>query len=326
MPVHLYCGDDSFLLQRALKKLRHATLNPALGNLGANLGHKVLQSPSVQDALEAINGVYLSLASTTLIEIHHFPYLNKAAAGQSEQKQLDQLMDSIVHVDDSKCLVFVESKINKTVKFGKWLFKQVDAQHNVQIFNTLNFWQTSEALERVLKICQEEAIAVEPKAVSLLVERYGVATHQILNELKKLSIYEGNQKITASTVEQFVGGYDNFFTMLTQWGLQQKRAENIAALNELLLTMHPVQLLAMSQAWLLHLFQVTYWHERGISADESAKRLKKHPYKVKKDVALGQRITLPRLFKMRAALVEQEHQVKSGKLDGRLALEILMCS
>jgi DNA polymerase III subunit delta len=322
MAISLYYGDEEYLLHQEVKRLREAVVNPQMGSLG----HKILESPSIGDVLEAVGAVCFNLGGKTLIEIQDFPFLNKAASASVDEKQLAELMELLENHDDTKHILFLSTKINRSIKFPKWLTSNKKLSVDLREFKTLTFWQTDEAIQRVMQECRGRGIQIEPKAAALLVEHQGVSLLPLMTEIEKLSIYAAGRAITAADVAILSNHNENTFKMLADWLHNRNRAEVFHTLDELLLRQHPVQLFALTQSWLGGIFQLRYWRERGLSETQMAEMSKKHPYKIKKDLQEFGRVPFARLEALRSQTIDLEWKSKTGELNPRLAFEMLMGS
>ena len=160
MTLSLYYGDEDYLLRQAVKRLRGVVINPSLGGLG----HKVLESPRLADVLEVLGAVCFNLGGKTLIEVWNFPFLNKAASSTADEKGLEALMSLLTDPDPGKHILFVAEKINRTVKFAKWLASGKAAAIDVVECKALAFWQTDEAVQRLIQESATRNIRLEPKA------------------------------------------------------------------------------------------------------------------------------------------------------------------
>lgn len=321
MAISLYFGDEEYLLQQELKRLRTSIVNPQMGSLG----HKILDNPSIGEVLEAVGAVYFNLGGETLIEIQEFAFLSKAASG-ADEKQLAELMALLENLDDSKHILFVSAKINRTIKFPKWLTSHKSLGLNLKECKTLAFYQTDEATQRLIQESKRRNIQIDPKAAALLVEHQGVSMLPLMTEVEKLAVYAANRSITAADVATLSNHNENTFQMLADWLQSRNRGEVFHTLEELLLRQHPVQLFALIQSWLGNLFQLRYWQQRGYSEAQMAELTKKHPYKIKKDLQEFGRIPIDRLESLRAKTLELEWKSKTGELAPKLALEMLLGS
>jgi DNA polymerase-3 subunit delta len=321
MTISLYYGDEEYLLQQEVKRLRESVINPQMGSLG----HKILENPSVGEVLEAVGAVYFNLGGKTLIEIHDFGFLNKAATG-SDEKQLAELMELLENHDEGKHILFLSAKINRTIKFAKWLSNHKKLNPDIKECKTLAFYQTDEAIQRVMQESRRRGIQIEPKAAALLVEHQGVSLLPLMTEVEKLSVYAAGRAITVVDVQALSNHNENTFQMLADWVHARNRGEMFHTLEELLLRQHPVQLFALIQSWLGNLFQLRYWQQRGYSEAQMAELNRKHPYKIKKDLQEFARVPFERLETLRAKTLDLEWKTKTGELPAKLALEMLLGS
>lgn len=322
MAVSLYYGDEEYLLQQEVKRLREAVINPQMGSLG----HKHLESPSIGEVLEAVGAVCFNLGGKTLIEIEDFPFLNKAASASADEKQLAELMELLETHDETKHILFVSTKINRTIKFPKWLTSNKKLGLDLREFKSLSPWKTDEAIQCILQESRKRGIQLEPKAAALLVEHQGVSIRPLITEIEKLSVYAAERPITAADVAALSNHNENTFKMLADWLHNRNRAAVFQTLDELLLRQYPMQLFGLIQSWLGGLFQLRYWRERGFSEAQMAEMSKKHPFKIKMDLQEFGRVPFARLEMLRAQVLDLEWKAKTGELNAKLALEMLMGS
>lgn len=321
MTISLYYGDEEYLLRQEVKRLRESVINPQMGSLG----HKVLENPSIGEVLEAVGAVCFNLGGKTLIEIQDFAYLGKAASG-TDEKQLAELMDLLENHDEGKHILFVSGKINRSIKFPKWITSHKKLGLDLKECKTLAFYKTDDAIQRVLMEAKRQGIQIEPKAAALLVEHQGVNLLPLMTEVEKLSIYAAGRTITVKDVETLSNHNENTFHMLADWLHGRNRAEIFHTLDELLLRQHPVQLFGLTQTWLGNLFQLRYWQQKGMSETQMAELTKKHPFKIKMDLQEFGRVPFSRLETLRGKLLEMEYKSKTGELNAKVALEMLMGS
>ncbi|WP_373532191.1 DNA polymerase III subunit delta [Vampirovibrio sp.] len=321
MTISLYYGDEEYLLRQEVNRLREAVINPQMGSLG----HKRLETPSIGEVLEAIGSICFNMGGKTLIEIQDFPFLSKAASG-ADEKQLAELMALLENHDEHKHILFVSTKINRSIKFPKWLTAHKQLGLDLKECKTLAFYQADEATQRVIMEAKRRGIQIEPKAAALLVEHQGVSLLPLMTEVEKLSVYAANRTITAQDVAILSNHNENTFHMLADWLQGRNRAEVFHTLDELLLRQHPVQLFGLAQSWLGNIFQLRYWQQKGISEAQMAEMTKKHPFKIKKDLQEFGKVPFARLEKLRGQLLTLEYQSKTGELNAKIALEMLMGS
>lgn len=318
MPVYCYYGEEGYLLNREVRALRDRVVNPQM----AALSHKVFKAPAIYQVVEAVGAVSFSLGGDTLLEIRDFPFLEKAASEDSEKAQLEQLKEALESVEPSKHVLFINGRIDRKVKFPKWLASQ--KSFTVREFKTFNFWETDKAAQMLSDLARNQGTQIEPAAAMKLVETMGVALQPLMNEIEKLALYAQDRPITVGDVGRLSNHNENTFAMLSDWINRRNRSQIFETLDELLLRQHPVALYGLTQTYLNNIFRLRFLRQLGYSEAEIAGRLKKHPFKVKKDLEEFRQVPFSRLVRLREKALELEWKCKTGQLSDRLSYEILM--
>jgi DNA polymerase-3 subunit delta len=320
MPVYVYTGEDTYHLSRAVKRLREKIVQPEM----AALSYKVLQAPSIAELQASAGAVSFALGGDTLLEVREFSYMAKSADGKGEEAQLEILKEMLLELPSSKHVLFVSAKMDRKYKFPKWITGQ--KSFIVQEFKDLAFWQTEEAAQQLLAICREEGWPLTPQAAELLVASYGVGFQPLINEVQKLAVYTAGQPITPEAVAAISVRNDNVFEMLEDWMNDRDRSQIARTLNELLLRQHPVQLFSLLQTTLDNAYRLRLWKSLGMSDYDIAQKLNKKPFKIQKDLEKIATVPLARLQRLKHLATEMEGKMKTGRLNDRLALEVLLAS
>jgi len=324
MTVYCYNGDEAFLRQDAVKQLKNTLVDSA----SLSWRYQCLKRPSINTLVEALGTVSFNLGGAPVLEIQDFDPLESAVtdiASQNELTTLQELLTALINESPettTKHVVFHQAKLDRKVKFAKWLLAQSGVQEYT--FKKLNFWEAEKAVETLVTIARQRQITLEPNAAQRLVEQYGVALQPLVNEVEKLAIYANGRAITAADVATLSNHHENTFDMLSQWIHGQNRGAVYTILEEVLLTQHPVQLFGVTQSYLDQIFKLRYFRQLGWTEAMIADHLKKHPFKVKKDLESFQSVSFHRLTHLKKQTLSLEWQAKTGQLNDRLALEVLM--
>lgn len=320
MTTYLIYGEEDYLIHQAVGEVRKRHVNPDM----VALSHKVLVKPDVGEAIEAVSAVTFNLGGETLIEIRNFDLLSRTPDSDTEEKQLEELKALLPDLDPAKHVLFVNDKINRRYKFPKWLTSDKALAAQVSECKPLNFWEADKAVEFLMREAGRLDIKLQPQAAALLVEHMGVGLQPLLNEIQKLAVFTGGAPVTPDAVRILSNHNENTFAMLGDWIKDRNRTEVYRTLEEILLRDHPIRLFALIQSHLNHIFQLRLWQGLGMSFDEMAKRNKKHPFKIRKDYEEYRQVPMTRLETLRQKTLEYEWQSKTGGLDSRLAVEMLL--
>ncbi len=324
MTVYCYSGDEAFLLEASIKKLRAELVDPT----AMAWAYQCLKKPDIGTLLETLGTVSFNLGGTPLLEVQDFPPLSSAVSDTTGQKQLASLQELLGDLmaqppeATTKHVLFTQAKLDKKVKFAKWLTGQKAVVS--QAFKKFNFWETDKAIDALVELSRNQQIDLQPNAAHLLVEQYGVALQPLMNEVSKLAIFTSGQPITVAVVAKLSNHHENTFDMLAQWIQGKDKGAVYEVLSEVLLTQHPVQLFSVAQSYLDQAFKLRYYKKLGWSEQLIADTLKKHPYKIKKDLETFRLVSFERFKQLKEKILTLEWQAKTGQLNDRLALEVLM--
>ena len=324
MPISVYSGEEVYLMQQALRELRGSIVSPD----SAGLSHQIITNPHPQQLGDQLGATSLGLlmGGMTLVEVHDFEPLSKAY-DPADEKSIEALKETLLDIIENNTpnhVLFVSKKINKTVKFAKWLTSNKTLGATIKEFKPLAFWEGDKAIQFLMQYAQKQHIKLQAPAAALLVEQMGVDLQVLVNELEKLAVYTAGKPVSVEAVKALANHNDNVFAMLEDWMRQANTAQVYTTLDEILLRKHPVELFALIETRLNNIFQMRHWEQLGLSQAEIASRAKKHPFVVKKDLQAFGNISMTRLSTLRQKTLHYEQQSKSGGLNPRLALEMLL--
>ncbi|MBY0450958.1 MAG: DNA polymerase III subunit delta [Cyanobacteria bacterium] len=326
MTVYVFYGDDEFLRQQALKKLRETHVDPAF----AALCHRQIQSPAVHELLEAVQSGSLALGGDTLLEVHQCSLLHESPKGSADAAWIESLMETLKdslsamagQANPAKHLVFVNEKLDRKYKFPKWLVAQPFVQ--VHEFASLPFWKQDDMAHWLVQAAKSQDILISQDAAALLVDITGMDRRLLMSEVEKLSVFTAGKAIGPQDVMLLANHPENVFEMLGLW-LQGKTPVHVFdILENLLLRKYPIELMALIQSHLSQMFRIKLWHSLGYSDADIAAQTQKKPFKIQKDREALLAVSLSRLKKLKEEAIRLEIQSKQGALDARLALEMLL--
>lgn len=318
----VFYGADDFQLERALKRLRAEVVDP---NFGA-LGHKVLQNPGLPDINEALASMSFALGGRTLIEFHQPTCLFNAVKDNAQQTMLDEIKSLIENPASQTLFVWVSSKLDARIGFPKWLLAQKSLVQATK-FEPYKFWQLDDVKRFLWNEAQRDGIQIEDNAISELVDSWGADLRLLSNEMEKLSIYAGNRAVTVSDVRALSHHHETLFLMLDHWIQGRLSSSDIEALQITLLAQHPVAIFALTQSYVNNMFRPLWYTQKyRMSPDEIAKKTGQKPFSVKKNLEQLRGVSLTRLLRLKRLLVDYDWKMKTGQLNGQLALELLLAA
>lgn len=190
---------------------------------------------------------------------------------------IDRLVDYLTNKNDDTLLIF--KVFNEQLDNRKKITKIMKQKGKVTEVAEMNEQEVRQYLSSILA---ENEVAMDKSAMDIFINRTGINYETVTNEMNKLILYAENT-ITAEDVEAVVSvSLEQNIFKLTDLILSRKKAQAVRLLRELILQKEePMQLLHLIIGQFRLLYQVKLLLSQGYQADNIAKSLKVHPYRVK---------------------------------------------
>lgn len=194
MPIHLFWGEDEFLLRREVTQLRSHILDPQWQNFNYT-EYSPNSKDSIPQALADINtppigngGRLVYLPSSSIL-------------GACSKEMLQQLESSLKTIPANNVLLITSTtKPDGRNKSVKLLLEHAP----VKEFPLIPPWQIDALKKLVCTLASEIGVTVANDASQLLVELLGNNTRLLFTELEKLKLYTNNKTVTALDVKALV--------------------------------------------------------------------------------------------------------------------------
>lgn len=223
-------------------------------------------------------------------------------------------------LDSENVIVFYEKE--KADKRSK-LFKFLKAKAKCQEFD---FLAGSQLKAWIRKEMQQLGLTIHPQSLDWLCQFVGSDLWRMSNELRKIAAYKKQGEITLEVLEKLIKPEFDSDIFKTIEAIAAKRKS--AALS--LLHQHlergdvPLYLLSMINYQFRNLLTIKDLVEKAVPYYLISKRAKLHPFVVKKSYPQVQQFDLPALKKIYQKLFKLDFQIKTGKIDPQIALDLLI--
>lgn len=306
-PVYLLYGEESYLKRQYGQKLRQA-----LAGVDDTMNVSFYEGKNINP------GEIVDLAETLpFFAERRLIMLENSGVFKSSS---EELADYMKHVAETTCFVFVEEEVDKRGK----MYKAVKNVGRAVEFSR----QTEEVLTRwILARLGREKKKITRQVLQLFLEKTGSDMEYIDKELEKLFCYTlGREVISAEDVEvvcvaQTTG---KIFEMVDKIaGKQQKQAlelyYDLLALKE-----PPMRILFLIARQFQILLQVKDLKRQGYDNKQIAAKAKIPEFAVRKNFTQAGRFTFAQLREAVEDCVQAEEDVKTGSLNDRMAVELLV--
>ena len=307
--IYFFYGEEEFNISNEIKKFRSK-----LDKDFIEMSYKYFNNPKFPDLVAAVKSQPMMFGKM-LIEINCLSYLSGKTAEDKgfDDKQLAQLTEALDSCSDNVDVIFVaqippdsQKKIDKRKKFFKLLSKY-NAQEFVQIpsYKTaeLEAWIKNQAKTKDLKLTDEIA--------STILIQIGSNLRMLDSELEKLKIYAGEKPITKEMVKEICVTNEDLF-LFADYLICDEKVKAMEEFQKLLVKKHPLEILSVLHTLLHGKIQIKA-NASKYSADEIAKIINMHPYRVKLEMQKLKNVSLKNLVKLKENLTNAEYRIKSGQ-------------
>ena len=304
--VYLLYGEESFLKQSYKKKLKEAVAGDDTMNYNyfEGKGLDVNELISLSDTMP-----FFSDKRLIIIEDSGFFKTSSEA-----------LADYLPMIPDTTCIVFVEDAVDKRNR----LFKKVkELGHAAEMKR-----QDSAQLARWAgTILAQNGRKITGSTMNLFLERTGDDMENIRMELEKLISYTmGSDVVTTEDVEAVttVQVTNKIFDMVN--AIVTRKTRLAMDLYEDLLTLKepPMRILFLRARQFNQLLLVKEMTAKGTDRGTIASKLKIPPFVAGKVSAQAGAFTREQILSYVKGCVEAEEAVKTGKMNDRMAVELLI--
>jgi len=322
MGVYLLWGEDEFRLEKALIALR----SKILGEDISPLNHRVLKNPETQILLENIQTTGMMFGNL-LIEIHSKNlFLRTKDGAASKSDAADRIIDALEYLSPSVNVVFVcqiDKGANKKIDGASKIVKALKKIGEVIEFQSFKSYQIKELTEWIVQNAKEKGLVIRPDAANELLIGVGEDLRRLDSEIEKLELLAYPEKtITKKFVDALGLNCDNIFIFADVLASKNRYKAQIE-LAKLLEKDDPLRILGFLQStvrkWLL-----LKMDSRNLSQFEISKKHNMHEFRVKKELEKLAPMSVENLIDLQKTITTTEFKIKSGKLEPKLALEMMI--
>ena len=305
--VYLLCGEEAYLRNQYKKRLRDALVMDGDTMNYSYYEGKDINPRAVIDMAETLP--FFADLRVLMIENSGF-FKNKC----------EELADYMSTIPESTCFIFVQTEFYKRSR----LYTEVKKYGRVVEFGT----QKEDTLIKwILGMLKKEGKNVTKDTLQTFLTKTGSDMQLIKNELDKLVAYTiGKDVITTEDVEHvcITQTTNKIFDMVNAIAEgQQKKAlelyEDLLSLKE-----PPMRILFLIARQFNQLYQLKLLSKEGMPGSEIAKQAGIMPFAMKKYQAQAKNFTEEELRTAVEECVSSEEAVKTGLMNDRMSVELLI--
>jgi DNA polymerase-3 subunit delta len=316
-PVYLLYGTNTFLLKETRKKIIDAALNE--DEQSFNLSTYDMEEVSVEQALEDAETLPF-FGDRRVIILNNAIFLTAEKSKQKVEHDLEKLQSYLNEPSPFAVLVILVPypKLDERKKVTKLLKKQAECiEANELGEQEIKVWIDSEL--------KEASITMEESAKQLLLQLTGLDLTTVLNELQKLILYAGEEQvITEEAVSLLVARSleQNVFSLVDAV-VKQDSLKALSLYRDLLQNNEePIKILSLLAAQFRLIYHSKLLGSQGYGQQQIAQTLRVHPFRIKLASQQSKLFSEERLQAIMKQLAQADYEMKMGKMDKSLILEL----
>ena len=322
MGVYLLWGEDDFRLEKALISLRSKVLSDEI----SPLNHRVLNNPDMNILLENIQTTGMMFGNL-LIEVHSKNlFLRTKEKSESKSDYIDKIIDTLEYLPQTVSVVFVcqiEKGANKKIDGASKIVKNIKKIGEIIEFQPFKSYETQKLLEWINQNVKEKNLTIRPDAANELLISVGEDLRRLDSEINKLELLAYPEKtITKKMVAELGLSCDNIFTFADVL-ISANKGQSYLELNKLLEKDEPLRIMGFLQST-IRKWLILKVDAKNMSQFEISKKHNMHEFRVKKELEKLAKVSINDLISLQRKITETEFKIKSGKLEPKLALELML--
>jgi DNA polymerase III subunit delta len=305
-------GDNAFLMHRSLRRVHQGLGSPT---------RKALKQPNAMTLLEVLGTQPLFFQEPELVMVENFAWCHTAPKAKGDDKRVESLLGLLKALPEMRHVVFVAEKFDKRLSFAKQLAGMAT---RVLEHTTPPPWKDRELVALLLQVADEDGLGLTEPQAREVVRLAGPLIEDQMGLIGTCTLITGGP-IDLGVMRGLKPAYQNVFDWTAQWLAHE--LPGTALLNAFCeLSKHepPLKLLGLMRNKTQEVAALKQGLQQGVSNDELAKRLKKHPYVLQLDSKRFAQTPLPRLWSLLSRLAEAERVAKTGEMPAPLALDLLV--
>lgn len=321
----LLCGKEDYLIRFYADMLIKKYVSDACRPIDlVTLEGEFLTLDKVKESLETVS----LMSDRKVVFLPEFtPAAGKAYKGFSDA-DVKGLIEYFKDVPDGTLLLITASEIDEAKSKKNKVRSAVEKYGRVYDFQALNESQLQNFIEKRFRGAGKTYSA---SVIRMIMSESGYGNkaidyslYNLENDLRKIIAHSGAEtQITADDVREVLASNpeNNVFAMLDAIG-RNRKDEAFRLLHNLLQSGTPVfNLLRLITGQLELILSVKEMREEGLSPVQMQKALGIHQFRIKKALAVTGQYSMKDLKAALSAAYEVDENIKTGLLDGQLALE-----
>lgn len=308
--VYLFYGVETYFIQQEINKIRISE-----GIEDVNVSKYEYNSDNIKNIIEDASTMSLFQDKKLIVVSNAYIFTNQTKKKESNIES-DLLLTYLDNINPNTYLIFTNDKINNTKKVTKSIKKN----------GIIKEFNVSTSLNNLVKEELKE-YKIDTTTINFFLDRVGNNVLLIKQELEKLKNYKLEEKeINKQDVEDLVEVVIelDIFKLIDDIVRRKKSDAMTRYLEMIKHGEEPLKIVIMLANQFRLMYQTRIMINQGYKEQDIAKELNVHPYPVKLALQKSRDYDTDRLLNILAKLADIDIDIKQGKIDKKLALELFI--
>ena len=311
--IFVIYGEESFLMEQKLQSLKKEyDCNEDNMNISTYRAN--------EDSLEEVYEDLITppfLTDKKMVVLKN-PYFLTTKKVKKDNNELEYFEKCLINCDE---VIFVIYHVGKDFDERKKIVKNLRKQAQFFEIDKVNHYKLSDSTRQAIR---RRDATIDDDALELLLSRLGDSLNNVALEVEKLCLY--SKHITYDIVDELVSKpLDENVFALTSAILQKDRRKMFSIYHDLMiLNEEPIKLIVLIAGQMRLIYQVKLLDRKGYNDKEIGKILGVNPYRLKYVRQEGKDFDLNELLQCLDDLSRLDVEIKTGKMDKKMGLELFM--
>ena len=312
MPIDFLWGDEDYLIEKAVNKIKDNVLKGDVNELN----YRLVDNPSFSLFSELLRTNAMMFGDVVVVIKCQKYFLESKTKEKLDDKQNQELINALNNISDRVHFILVcptPRRKKKKPDSRKKLYKEILKLTKPQEFQSYKSYEEYKLIPIVKKMASELELKINQDEASLLIQTVGTSLRDISTQLEKLKLYAyPNDIVTSDMIKNIVSSNSDIFN-LVDLILEKNYTDALNLIFDIIQKEHYLVSLAFIQTVFTNLLKIKIY-SKTMSSFDLAVKLNQNEFIVKKNIQKLEKISLDELVRLKINLSDAEYKLKTGVL------------
>lgn len=312
MPIDFLWGDEDYLIENAVNKIKKEVLGDDINELN----YRAVDNPPFALFCELLRTNAMMFGDSIIVIKCQKYFLETKQKAKLDDKQTAELISALNNLSDRVHFILIcptPRGEKKKPDSRKKLYKEILKLTKPQEFQSFRNYEEYKIIPVIKRMASDLKIKIAQQEASFLIQTTGASLRDLSNNLEKLKLFAyPNDTITLDMIKKTANSNADIFN-LVDLILASDYVNALNLISEILQKEHFLPSLAFIQTSISNLVKLKLY-SNSMSSFELAQKLNQNEFVVKKNLEKISKISLNELIRLKTNLATAEFNLKTGVL------------